>query len=41
MTITKQEIIDYLIKHQGFDEERVKEMTLEELVDFYEMYQED
>ena len=41
MTFNHSEIIQYLIKEQGYDEEVVNEMPIAELVDLYEMYHED
>ena len=41
MTVTKSEIINYLIKEQGYDEKEAKSLPIEDLVDLYEMYHED
>ena len=41
MTIKKRELIDYLVKVQGYDEEEANKISLDELVDLYEMYHED
>ena len=41
MTITRREIIRYLIREQGMDEEAVHKMDTKEMLDLYEMYHED
>ena len=41
MTISIEEIKEYLLKEQGYEESTVKSMPIEELVDLYEMYHED
>ena len=37
----RSEIVRYLLKEQGYDEETLQEMSITELVDLYEMYHED
>ena len=41
MNITRKEIIDYLIKEQGYDKKVVDNMSIAEMIDLYEMYHED
>lgn len=41
MKIKLSEMRRYLIKKQGYDENEVKEMSLEEIYDLYSMYNED
>ena len=41
MKIKLSEMRRYLIKEQGYDENEVKEMSLEEIYDLYSMYNED
>ena len=41
MTITRKELMDYLLEEQGYDEEVVENMPTEEMLDLYEMYHED
>ena len=41
MDITRQELEDYLIEEQGFDENEIECMDTYELLDLYEMYHED
>ena len=41
MEIKLSEIKEYLLNEQGYTEEEVDEMPIEELVDLYEMYHED
>jgi hypothetical protein len=41
MGLKRSEIIEYLIKEQGYDEKVVKEMEVWELVDLYQMFHED
>lgn len=41
MTTTRKEMARYLIREQGYDEEVVHEMDIEEMLDLYEMYHED
>ena len=40
MTITRREMMRYLIREQGMNEETVHEMDTEEMLDLYEMYHE-
>ena len=41
MTVRRYEMIDYLVKEQGYDEEVASRIPVDELVDLYEMYHED
>ena len=41
MTISKKELMRYLVKEQGYEEEEVKNMPIAEMLDLYEMYHED
>ena len=41
MGLKRSEIIEYLIKEQGYDEKVIKEMEVWELVDLYQMFHED
>lgn len=41
MEIKLSEIKEYLLNEQGYTEEEVNEMPIEDLVDLYEMYHED
>ena len=41
MNITRKEIIDYLIKEQGYNKKVVDNMSTAEMIDLYEMYHED
>ena len=40
MIIKRSELIHYLLKEQGYDEEEVKKMSTAEILDLYEMYHE-
>ena len=40
MTITRSELVRYLLREQGYDEEAVKNMSTAEMLDLYEMYHE-
>ena len=41
MLKTKSELMRYLVKEQGYEEEEVKNMPMTEMLDLYEMYHED
>jgi hypothetical protein len=41
MAMRKSEMIEYLIKEQGYDEDVARNIPIYELVDLYEMYHED
>ena len=40
MNITRKELIDYLLREQGYEEETVSNMSTAEMLDLYEMYHE-
>ena len=40
MTIKRSELIQYLLKEQGYDEKEIKKMSTAEMLDLYEMYHE-
>ena len=40
MSIKRTELIEYLIKEQGYEEDVAKSLPLEELIDLYDMYHE-
>lgn len=41
MEYIKSEMMNYLVREQGYDKEVVKNLPLEDLYDLYEMYHED
>ena len=41
MGLKRSEIIEYLVKEQGYNEKTVREMEIYELIDLYEMFHED
>ena len=41
MGLKRSEIIEYLVKEQGYSEKTVREMEIYELIDLYEMFHED
>ena len=41
MGLKRSEIIEYLIKEQGYDRKVIDEMEVWELVDLYQMFHED
>jgi len=41
MEIKYSEMQEYLMKEQGYTEDEVEDMPIEEVVDLYEMYHED
>ena len=41
MTITRKELATYLLREQGYEKEVVRNMSIAEMMDLYEMYHED